>query len=134
MAYSERYSNLLNGMAASPETAAAQMNANWTTPILKATDVDPANWNIVEKIAHDIADKIIGAGDADTLFMLQYFLATNSTWNAFTAVQLEAGASIGPDVTLGSPVNAWAKDKVWLCDHSVLLPSGDKFAQLYQTD
>lgn len=29
---------------------------------------------------------------------------------------------------------SWAMDKTWLCIHSVLLPSGDKFAQLYQSD
>lgn len=133
-AYSQRYNDLLNGMAASPTTAAAQMNANWTTPLLEATKVDPANWDVVAKIAHDLVDKLIGTGDADSLYLLTYFLATNATWNAFTAVQLEAAASIGPDVKMGSDVMSWANDKVWLCDHSVLLPSGKKFARLYQGD
>merc|ERR1712137_46636 len=32
----------------------------------------------------------------------------------------------------GHAVNAWAKDKVWLADHSVLLPSGDRSAVLFQ--
>jgi len=88
--------------------------------------------NLVADIAKDLADAVIGKGDTDTLFMLTYFLATNASWNAFVGEQLEAGASIGSNVKMGTNVVSWAKDKVWLADHSVLLPTGDKVARLYQ--
>lgn len=133
LAYSESYVNLLEGMAASPDTAATQMRKGWADPILKAMNVEVSVFDVQATLARKLADEILGTGDADTLFMLAFFLSTNSTWNAFTSVQLEAGASIGPDVLMGSDVVSWAKDKIWLCDHAVLLPTGDRFARLYQS-
>lgn len=133
LAYSDSYVSLLEGMAASPDTAAQQMRKDWSTPILKAMNVDVSVYNVQGTLARKLADKVLGTGDADTLFMLTFFLSTNATWNAFTSVQLEAGASIGPGVLMGSDVVPWAKDKYWLCDHAVLLPTGERFARLFQT-
>lgn len=133
LAYSESYLNLIEGMAASPESAAAQMKTKWTTPFLQATNVEPKQFDLVGDIARDVVTGLLGKGDEDTLYLLRYFLATNTTWNAFAEVLLGSTASLGPDEPrLGSPMNAFAKDKVWMAVHSVLFPTGRKFARLYQ--
>lgn len=134
MAYSEGYRSLLEAMAASPGNASALYNKRFTTPYLKATDVDPAWFDLKAKVARDVAARILGKGDEDSLFLAQYFLSTKFTWNEFTEVLLSSTAQIGPDVQLGSPVQEWAKDKTWLVVHSALFPTGTDKARLFQGD
>lgn len=129
-AFSESYASLLESIAASTGRAAKLFNNGWTTPVLKAMGVIPSVFNVKAKLAKQLADEYLGVADADTLFMIAFFLSTNATWNAFTSIQLEAGASIGPDVLMGSDGNSFVKNKLWLASHSVLLPSGDSEAFL----
>jgi len=130
--YSNTFHALVEAMAASVGTAASQMKAKWTTPWLLATNVDPEKFSLLGAIARDILAQVLGKGDEDTLYTLQYFLATSFTWNDFVAVLLNSTASIGPDVALGSSTAAWTNEKIWLIDHTLLLPSGQQEAAFYQ--
>jgi len=134
LAYSEQFQKLIAGMAASVQTAADQFNKGWFDPFKKATHVDPSIFNLRRDIAEFLITVILGKGDEDTLFAVQFILATNSTWNEFVKILLTSTSSINDNMTLASPVGAWAKGKYWFVDHTLLLPSKDHRGFIFAKD
>lgn len=123
LAYSPRFSKLLQGMAASPQTAGNQFNTGWFDPFKMATHVDPTKFNPLRDIAEWLVTKLLGKGDEDTIFGMMFILSTNSTWNEFVSLMLSSTASVENNMTLASPVESWCQGKYWLVAHTLVLPS-----------
>jgi len=131
LAYSKRFGKLIESMAASPQTAGDQFNEQWFDPFKKATDVQPSIFNLKRDLAEWLVTVLLGKGDEDTIFAMQFILATNSTWNEFVKVLLSSTASVDRNMTLASPVGSWATGKYWLVDHTLLLPSKHHRAYMF---
>jgi len=132
LAYSPSFKALVEGMAASPKTAAAAYRAGWTSKWLAATDVTEKKFNLLGDIARAVVKDLFGTGDEDSIYMLQFFLASGFTWDHFVDVLLNSTSAVLPTTTLGaSPSGKWADGKVWLVDHSVVTPTQGKEVRMY---
>lgn len=131
--YSNNFGMLVENLAASPRTAAIEFGLRWTSPWLKATQVEAPKFNLLDALGRILVRTFLGSGDEDTLYLAKYFLATGFGWDHFVDVLLNSTAEIGQEVLLGNAPAAWATDKVWLVDHSVVLPSRGKVARIMQS-
>jgi len=130
--FSGKFLSLMEGIAASPATAAEQFRCDWTSPWLAATRVTASKFGLFEDIVRFIVKKLLGSGDEDTIYLAKYFLATGLTWDRFVDVLLNSTAGIEQDILLGSSAAPWSSNKIWLVDHSVVLPSKTKVARIVQ--
>jgi len=138
LAYSSRFSGLVESMAKEPTSAAALYKAGWTNDWLEATGVDPSKFNLLGDLARLLISKVLGSGDEDSIFMLQYFLATGFEWDRFVDVLLNSTSSLLPTTPVGSTAAtaAWAKagnkKQAWLIDHSMIASTGAVSARMHQ--
>mmetsp|Transcript_129472 Transcript_129472/g.413894 ORF Transcript_129472/g.413894 Transcript_129472/m.413894 type:complete len:558 (+) Transcript_129472:42-1715(+) len=117
--YSERFLNLVEGIAADHKQAAAMFGERWTGPWLSVARKDDFFVKVLAKISGELGQ----VGAAEDLLMAGYFWKTGLTWTNFTLELLETTAGIDMSYTLGHPVMDWAKHKTWLCCHTLVAPS-----------
>jgi hypothetical protein len=132
LVYSPQFRTLMEGIAANPHNGSALFAQLWFDPFKRATGVSPSAFDPLRDIAIDVVTKLFGKADEDTLFTFQYVLSTNATWNEFVQILLSSTGSIDLGMTLSAPVDKWANQKLWLCDHTLLLPSEKHKALLYK--
>mmetsp|Transcript_55360 Transcript_55360/g.118048 ORF Transcript_55360/g.118048 Transcript_55360/m.118048 type:complete len:585 (+) Transcript_55360:195-1949(+) len=130
--YSGRFLSLLESMAASPATASSLYAADWTNLWLKATNVEEGDYDEKGRLARKLVKELLGTGDEDTIFVMQYFLASGYEWDDFTALLLNSTGDLTSETQLGGISASWSKGKVWQVAHSAVLPSDDKPGILFQ--
>jgi hypothetical protein len=130
--YSSGYLGLVEGMINSPTTVDTQYLKKYINPWLYASGVTSDKFNLVKDIAEEAVKLILGTGDEDSIFMVAYFLATGFDWNRFVGTLLLSTANVSDALLLGEEaVMEWAKGKIWLVAHTVVLPSQGKTGILY---
>lgn len=138
LAYSSRFTTLVESMAKEPTSAAALYRAGWTSGWLEATGVDGSKFDVLGDIARLLVSEVLGSGDEDSIFMLQYFLATGFEWDHFVDVLLNSTSSLLPTTPVGSRAATadWAltnnRTQAWLIDHSMIAPTGSVAARMHQ--
>ena len=124
LAYSTPFKGLVEEMAAAPNASAKAYQAAWTSKWLAATGVEPLKFNLWADAARALVAALFGTGDEDTVYLLQFFLATGFSWDHFVDVLLNSTSGVPPTARLGGALSgAWADGKVWLVDHSIVTPS-----------
>ena len=128
LAYSPRFKALVEQMAAAPATSAAAYQSAWTSKWLEATNVQPRKFKLFAEAARALVRALFGTGDEDTVYLLQFFLASgHSSWDDFVDILLNSTSGLLPTARLGGPLSgAWASGKVWLVDHSLVTPSSEQ--------
>jgi len=129
--YSKRFLALVEGMASSPQTAAEQFGANWTSAWLAAIQLDPSKFRLRKDIAEIIVRVLLGTGDEDSVFMAAFFLSSGASWNEFVHVLLNSTADLDDDMVLGGAVQKWAEGKIWLVDHTAMYPNLERPGVIY---
>lgn len=76
LAYSARFKALVEQMAAAPASSAAAYHSAWTSKWLEATNVQPRKFKLLAEAARAIVRTLFGTGDEDTVYLLQFFLAS----------------------------------------------------------
>ena len=76
LAYSPRFKALVEQMAAAPATSAAAYHSAWTSKWLEATNVQPRKFKLFAEAARALVRALFGTGDEDTVYLLQFFLAS----------------------------------------------------------
>jgi len=134
LVFSPQFQALLEGMAASPKTAALQYRTQVTMPWLKATGVDDGKFKLLVALARALHVSIGVTQDTEEAI---YFHLTGLSWEHFVDALLNATAGIETSLPLGSPLGTsgehWAAGKVWLVDHAILLPLDKDPARIYRS-
>lgn len=118
LAYSNRFrTSVVEAIAAEPHNASAIYGAGFTNPWLQATNIGD-----LEYCASMPAAKSLISGISQDIELATFFLTTGFTWSHFVDILLNSTGGISRYATLSSDVGEWAKGKVWLADHSAVLP------------
>ena len=98
LAYSAPFKALVEQMAAAPNASAAAYYTEWTSKWLEATNVQPLKFNLWADAARALVSALFGTGDEDTVYLLQFFLATGHTsWDDFVDVLLHSNPNPDPN-------------------------------------